>query len=98
MNFFDYEIPTEGESFTTFFESDRLTVSRIVSSDRLEPKLYCQEVDEWVILLEGAATLRIETEVKTLTKGESLYIPAYTPHEVVATEQGTLWLALYIAV
>ncbi|MDD2451171.1 cupin domain-containing protein [Sulfurovum sp.] len=98
MNFFDYEIPTEGESFTTLFENDRLTVSRIVSSDRLEPKLYCQEVDEWVILLEGAATLRIETELKTLNRGEFLHIPAHTAHEVVATKQGTLWLALYIAV
>jgi len=98
MNLFDYEIPTEGESFTALFESDRLTVSRIVSSDRLEPKHYCQEADEWVLLLEGEATLRIDTELKTLTKGESLYIPAHTPHEVVSARKGTLWLALYIAV
>ena len=98
MNFFDYEIPTEGESFTTLFESDRLTLSRIVSSDQLEPKHYCQEVDEWVILLEGEATLRIDTELKTLHRGEFLHIPAHTPHEVVSAQKGTLWLALYISV
>lgn len=98
MNFFDYEIPHEGESFTTLFKNERLTVSRIVSSDRLEPKLYCQEVDEWVVLLEGAATLRIGTELKTLNKGEFLHIPAHTPHEVLSTLKGTLWLALYISV
>ncbi|MBD3792307.1 MAG: cupin domain-containing protein [Campylobacterales bacterium] len=98
MNFFDYEIPAEGESFTTLFESDRLTVGRIVSSDQLEAKHYCQEVDEWVLLLEGEATLRIDTTLKTLNKGESLHIPAHTPHEVLATKKGTLWLALYMKV
>jgi len=96
MNFFDYEIPAEGESFTALFQSDRLTVSRIVSSDRLAPKRYCQEVDEWVLLLEGEATLRIDTTLKTLNKGEFLHIPAHTPHEVVSTQKGTLWLALYM--
>jgi len=98
MNLFDYEIPTEGELFTALFESDRLTINRIVSSDRLEPKCYCQEMDEWVLLLEGKASLRIDTTLKTLTKGESLFIPAHTPHEVVSVQKGTLWLALYIAV
>lgn len=98
MNLFDYETPSKGESFTPLFENDKLTISRIVSSDRLEPKQYCQEVDEWVILLEGEATLKIDTEIKILHKGESLYIPAHTPHEVLTTQKGTLWLALYIKV
>lgn len=98
MNFFEYEVPTEGEFFTPLFENEKLTVSRIVSSDRLEPKQYCQEVDEWVILLEGEATLRIDSEVKKLHKGEFLYIPAHTPHEVLATRKGTLWMALYMKV
>ncbi|UFH59482.1 cupin domain-containing protein [Sulfurovum mangrovi] len=96
MNLFEYEVPTEGESFTTLFESDKLTISRIVSSDRVEPKEYCQEVDEWVILLEGEATLKIDTEIKTLHKGEFISIPAHTPHEVLTTQKGTLWLALYM--
>ena len=98
MNFYDYITPNVGESFTTLFENDKLTISRIVSSDRLEPKVYCQEVDEWVILLEGEATLKIDTKLKTLKKGESLYIPAKTPHEVLTTQKGTLWLALYMTV
>jgi cupin 2 domain-containing protein len=98
MNLFEYEVPTEGESFTTLFESDKLTVSRIVSSDRVEPKQYCQEVDEWVILLEGEATLKIDTEIKRLKKGEFLSIPAHTPHEGLTTQKGTLWLALYMKV
>ena len=70
MNLYDYDIPNEGETFTNLFKNDKLSISRIVSSDRLEPKLYCQEVDEWVILLEGEATLKIDTEYKTLKKGE----------------------------
>ncbi|MGC9352025.1 MAG: cupin domain-containing protein, partial [Sulfurovum sp.] len=67
-------------------------------SDRLEPKQYCQEMDEWVILLEGEATLRIESERRTLHQGEFIHIPAHTPHEVLTTQKGTLWLALYIKV
>lgn len=97
MNLYDYDIPHEGETFTTLFENDKLTISRIVSSDKLEPKQYCQEVDEWVILLEGEATLKIDQELKILRKGDSLYIPANTPHEVVTTQKGTLWLAFYIS-
>ena len=98
MNLFDYEVPTDGESFTTLFESDKLTVSRIVSSDRVEAKVYYQEVDEWVILLKGEATLRIESERRTLHQGEFIHIPAHTPHEVLTTQKGTLWLALYMKV
>jgi cupin 2 domain-containing protein len=55
-------------------------------------------VDEWVILLEGEATLKIDTEIKKLHKGEFIYIPAHTPHEVLTTQKGTLWLALYMKV
>jgi cupin 2 domain-containing protein len=96
MNLFDYETPSKGESFTPLFENDKLTISRIVSSDKVEPKQYCQEVDEWVILLEGEATLKIDSAEKRLLKGEFLYIPAHTPHEVLTTQKGTLWLALYM--
>ena len=98
MNLYDYDIPNKGEAFTTLFENDKLTISRIVSSDRLEPKLYCQEVDEWVILLEGEATLKIDQKLKTLRKGDSLYIPTQTPHEIVTTQKGTLWVAFYMTV
>lgn len=98
MNLFDYTIPSEGESFTTLFKSDRVAISRIVSSDQLEPKHYCQEENEWVILLEGEATLEVDSELKRLKKGESLYIPAHTPHQVLATRKGTLWLAVHITV
>ena len=98
MNLFDYKVPNDGESFTTLFESNKLTISRIVSSDKLEAKQYCQKEDEWVILLEGEATLKIGAALKTLTKGEFLHIPAHTPHEVLTAQKGTLWLAVYIAV
>jgi cupin 2 domain-containing protein len=69
---------------------------RIISSDQLEKKEYCQEEDEWVVILEGSALLLIKGEEKRVDKGECLFIPAHTRHSVVKTEKGTLWLAVHI--
>ena len=95
MNIYDYITPNSGEDFTTLLEKDNIKIARIVSSDKLEPKEYCQEEDEFVILLEGKATLEIEGKKSTLTKGESLFIPAKTKHKVLNTQKATLWLAVY---
>jgi cupin 2 domain-containing protein len=96
MNLFDYMIPTTGENFDTLLSHKNIEILRIISSDELEKKEYCQEEDEWVIILEGSALLLIEDEEKNVSKGEWLFIPAHTRHSVVKTENGTLWLAVHI--
>jgi len=96
MNIFDYTVPTEGEDFTTLFEQNDLRIVRIVSSDKLTGKEYCQEEDEWVLLLEGEAVLFVEGEEKRMKKGDNLFLSAKTKHRVVETEKGTLWLAIHI--
>ena len=58
---------------------------------------YLQDEDEWVVLIEGEATLEIDGEEVTLRRGESLFIPARTPHTVTATRHGTVWLAVHIS-
>ena len=97
MNLFDYTIPAISETFTTLLKYKNITINRIVSSDSLEAKTYTQEEDEWVVLLEGEAILQIEDKEKKLTKGDSLLIPAKTPHKVLQTQKGTLWLAIHIS-
>jgi cupin 2 domain-containing protein len=97
MNLFDYTIPEEGEIFQTLLSHKNIKIVRIVSSDQLEEKTYCQEEDEWVILLEGSASLFIEESRIDLSKGESLFIPAGTRHRVLETRKGTLWLAVHIS-
>jgi len=96
MNLFDYTTPKIGESFTTLLEHKNIKINRIVSSDNLEPKEYIQDEDEWVVVLEGEAILLINGVEKILTKGDTLFIPAKTPHRVIKTKQGTLWLAVHI--
>ncbi len=95
MNIYDFATPSMGEDFTTLLEKQNIKISRIVSSDRLEAKEYCQEEDEFVILLKGKATLEIEGKTITLNKGDTLFIPAKTKHKVLITQKGTLWLAIY---
>ena len=96
MNLFDYTLPKNGETFTTLLEHKDVKINRIVSSKALEEKLYLQDEDEWLVLLEGEATLLLNEEEKNLKKGDTLFIPAKTPHRVVDTQPGTLWLTVHI--
>ncbi len=96
MNLFDYTVPATDETFTTLLTHKNITINRIVSSNSLEAQTYLQEEDEWVVLLEGEAILQIKEEERKLTKGDSVLIPAKTPHKVLQTQKGTLWLAVHI--
>ncbi len=95
MNIFDFKIPNLGEEFTTLLKHKNVKIVRIVSSDNLEIKEYNQEEDEFVILLRGKATLELEGKNITLKRGDTLFIPAKTKHKVLATQKGTLWIAIY---
>ena len=87
--------PTSGETFTTLLDHPHARIIRIASSDDIEPILYNQEEDEWVVVIEGAAVLDIDGHEKILRRGESLLIPAHTKHRVLQTENGTVWLAVH---
>jgi len=95
MNLYNYTIPNNGEEFTTLFENKNIKIVRIVSSDNLEDIEYCQNEDEFVILLEGKATLELEGKKITLNRGNTLHIPAKTKHKVLSTQKGTLWIAIH---
>ena len=96
MNLFDYISPQKGETFTPLLEHKNIKITRIVSSSRIEPSEYIQDEDEWLILLEGKATLMIKNKEKNLSKGETLFIPAKVPHRVLKTNHGTVWLTVHI--
>jgi len=95
-NIYNYTIPNSGEDFNTLFEGKNIKIVRIVSSDNVEPQEYIQDEDEYVILLEGRATLEIDGKIKKLVSGDALLIPAKTPHKVLKTSKGALWLAVHI--
>lgn len=94
----DLQPPLRGELFDTLLQHGRLRIERILSSAEPEPILYDQEQDEWVLLLEGRAELRIAGEIIELEAGDHVFLPAHTPHEVLATypEPRCLWLAVHL--
>ena len=96
MNLYTYLTPKSGEDFTTLLEHKNIKINRIISTSNIKPVEYMQEEDEWLVLLEGEATLLLNNKETILTKGETLFIPAKTPHSVLKTEEGTLWLTVHI--
>ena len=89
------------EAFTELLARPGIRVERIVSRGQATPEdaPMVQDADEWVLLLEGAAGMRIEdsTEVK-LDPGDHLLIAAGQRHWVTwtAKDRATVWLALHL--
>jgi cupin 2 domain-containing protein len=78
-----------------------LRIERIVSTGQTTPEgqWYDQETDEWVLLVEGAARLRIEgeREDRELSEGDWILLPAHRRHRVTWTRAAppTVWLAIH---
>ncbi|MCF6243730.1 MAG: cupin domain-containing protein [Sulfurovum sp.] len=96
MNVFEYITPKDGEDFTTLLTHKNIKINRIISASHLEPIEYIQDEDEWLVVLEGEATLLLNNEEKKLQKGDTLFIPAKVPHTVLKTVHGTVWLTVHI--
>ncbi len=96
MNIYDYITPKNDEIFTTLLEHKNIKINRIVSSNSLEHCEYVQDEDEWLVVIEGKATLLIDKEEKILSKGDTLFIPAKVPHSVLKTNSGTVWITVHI--
>ena len=96
MNLYEYLTPESGENFTTLLEHKNIKINRIVSASNVKSTEYIQDEDEWLVLIEGEATLLVNKEEKILQKGDTLFIPAKSPHTVLKTEEGTVWLTVHI--
>lgn len=97
MNFFDdIKPPKNGEIFKTLYEKNGVSIEKIISSNKQSGKLYNQNYDEWVMVVEGEAVLELKEQKRTLRKGDFLLIVKNTPHRVLETKEGTLWLCVHI--
>ncbi len=98
-NIFDrLPCPAAGESFEEILRHRNLVIERIVSSAHPEPNLYDQTQDEWVLLVQGQATLELAGETLDMGPGDHVLIPAHTPHRLLRTSQQPpcLWLAVHL--
>ena len=98
----DLPLAGEEESFTSILKRRGLRIERIVSPGHATPadRPYQQAVDEWVMVVAGAARLWLDgTGEVELGRGDHLLIPAGVRHRVTWTtpSEPTVWLAVHIA-
>lgn len=94
--FNDADVPGRGERFDSLLEHRNLAVERIISSADIEPVESVQAQDEWVVLLEGQASMIVDGKSMELMAGDYLFLPAGTPHTVKSTSRRALWLAVHL--
>lgn len=101
MNLFDGIPQTASEEMvTSLLSADSVRIERIVSFGQKSPDRfwYNQAESEWVLLLEGAASLAFEEGGSVeLMPGDSVNIPAGCRHRVEKTDphERTVWLAVF---
>ena len=93
--------PQAAEFFDEIIGESGLRIERIVSTGQKTPKdkWYDQDKDEFVLLVSGAAALRIDGEAqdRDLKPGDWLILPAHCRHRVTWTQATppTIWLAVH---
>lgn len=75
-------------------------IERIISNGQITPenKWYNQELDEWVVLIQGKSTILFENSIEIqLIAGDYLLIPAHKAHRVIytSTSPACIWLAIH---
>lgn len=87
------------ELVTALLTAPGVRIERIVSQGHASPEgfWYDQEQHEWVVVLTGAARLRLEGETIEMRPGCFVNLPAHTRHRVEWTtpDEPTVWLAVH---
>jgi len=89
------------EDFLTLVQASGVRVERIVSNGQHSPEdfWYDQAEDEWVILLQGTATLQFQdggaARLIQLKAGDYLAIARHIRHRVEEVSSDAVWLAVH---
>jgi cupin 2 domain-containing protein len=88
------------EVFESLAETDSVLVERIISAGQITPegKWLEQERNEWVLLIEGSASLAFESgEQFDLESGDYVLIPKAAKHKITYTSEDPpcIWLAFH---
>lgn len=98
MNFFThYKLPKSGsETFENLYESDSLTIERIVSNHLTDGQWYKQDHDEWIMLASGSAVLEFKDgRCISIQAGDYMLLESHQLHRVKETSEKALWLAVH---
>ncbi|MCF8331241.1 MAG: cupin domain-containing protein [Bacteroidales bacterium] len=86
------------ETFIRLIQNQNCRIEQIVSSGHSTPskKPYQQDFNEWVLVMQGEAWLKIESEHFHLVTGDYLLIPANVEHWVTETSENPecIWLTV----
>jgi len=89
------------ELIETLASSDRVRIERIVSRGHASPEgfWYDQAENEFVLVVQGSAGLRVEGQdaILVMEPGDHVNIPAHVRHRVEWTDAAcaTIWLAVH---
>lgn len=88
------------ELMDVLLTSPQIRIERIISKGHNSPKnfWYDQEQNEWILIIEGSAKIRFESDqIIDLKKGDYLNIPAHVKHrvEMTSNKTETIWLAIF---
>lgn len=79
--------------------AENVRIERIVSQGHHSDSdhWYDQDDNEFVLLVQGAATLEFEHETISLEPGDWIEIPAHQRHRIVSTklDEQTIWLVVF---
>ncbi len=102
-NLFDisqFDLSAKEEIVHSLISHRLVRIERIISHGQISNEWYDQQEDEWVVLLQGNATLIFEEEQQKISmeKGSYLFIPAHKKHKVTFTSKQPpcIWLAIYL--
>lgn len=96
-----YPSADEPERLDTVLSRPGFRVEQILSTGQATPagEWYDQSGDEWVLLMEGTATIAFENGIRCpLQKGDWILLPARLKHRVESTSSrpGCIWLAIHV--
>lgn len=101
-NIFDIKNITsvQPEIFENIIEKNDFKLDRIITQKPYDRpgKWYDQDKDEWVLLLQGEATIEFQNkEIIQLISGDYIFIPSHKRHRIKESsqEQKCIWLAIH---
>lgn len=88
------------EIFELLVQGENVKIERIISNGHTSPGTgwYDQELNEWVLVLKGNASISFENgKVIDLKEGDYLNILSHQKHKVIRTSTSTetIWLAIH---